>query len=76
MKTTWAVFGSLLVNLMLGLLVAAVFSVAPSARAADLHGCAGSHAAVHVRQSPQRPAPAAQSHHGYLVDVRMGWAVG
>src|ERR1700680_93735 len=38
--TTWAVVGSLLINLVLGLLVAAVFSVAPPARAAERARCA------------------------------------
>jgi len=69
--TTWAVLGSLLINLVLGLLVAAVFSVAP-ARAAERAPCAGGHA-VHTTQSPDRPAPV---HRGYLVAVRMGWAGG
>src|ERR1700694_5167126 len=39
--TTWAVLGSLLINLVLGLLVAAVFSVAPPARTAERAACAG-----------------------------------
>ena len=70
--TTWAVLGSLLINLVLGLLVAAVFSVAPSAHAAERAPCGGRHP-VHTTATPDRPAPV---HRGYLVAVRMGWAVG
>ena len=69
--TTWAVLGSLLINLVLGLLVAAVFSVAP-ARAAERAPCDGRHP-VHTSPTPDRPAPV---HRGYLVAVRMGWAAG
>jgi len=68
---TWAVLGSLLINLVLGLLVAAVFSVAP-ARAAERAPCAGRHP-VHITQAPDRPTPV---HRGYLVAARMGWAAG
>ena len=70
--TTWAVVGSLLINLVLGLLVAAVFSVAPPARAAERAPCAVGHP-VHATQTPDRPALV---HRGYLVAVRMGWAGG
>jgi len=70
--TTWAVLGSLLINLVLGLLVAAVFSVAPAARAAERAACAGGRP-VHTTQTPDRPALV---HRGYLVAVRMGWAAG
>jgi hypothetical protein len=69
--TTWAVLGSLLINLVLGLLVAAVFSVAP-ARAAERAPCAVGHP-LHATQTPDRPALA---HRGYLVEVRMGWGAG
>jgi hypothetical protein len=69
--TTWAVLGSLLINLVLGLLVAAVFSVAP-ARAAERAPCAHGHPA-HITQTPDRPALV---HRGYLVAVRMGWGAG
>jgi hypothetical protein len=68
--TTWAVLGSLLINLVLGLLVAAVFSVAP-ARAAERAPCSGGHP-VHTTPTPDRPTPV----HGYLVAARMGWAAG
>lgn len=70
--TTWAVLGSLLINLVLGLLVAAVFSVAPSARAAERAPCAVGRA-MHATQTPDRPAAV---HRGYLVAVRMGWGAG
>ena len=70
--TTWAVLGSLLINLVLGLLVAAVFSVAPPARAAERAPCALGHP-VHTTQTADRPALV---HRGYLVAVRMGWAAG
>jgi hypothetical protein len=70
--TTWAVLGSLLINLVLGLLVAAVFSVAPPARAAERAPCALGHP-MHTAQTPDRPALV---HHGYLVAVRMGWGAG
>jgi hypothetical protein len=66
----WAIFGSLLINLMLGLAVAAVFSVSPTATAADLARCPA-HSAAHsapVTAQPARPA------HRYIVAVRMGWA--
>jgi hypothetical protein len=69
---SWAVLGSLLINLVLALLVAAVFSVAPSARAAERAACAPGHP-VHAMQTPDKPAPV---HRGYLVAVRMGWAGG
>lgn len=65
--TTWAMFGSLLVNVMLGLLIAAVFSVAPVAQATET---GGAHC-PHAKQVPARaPAPV---HRGYLVEARMGW---
>jgi hypothetical protein len=68
--TTWAVLGSLLVNLVLGLLVALVFSV-PAARAAERAQCTGR--TMHATHTPDRPALV---HRGYLVAVRMGWAAG
>ena len=70
--TTWAVFGSLLINLVLALLVAAVFSVAPPARAAERAPCALGHP-VHTTPTPDRSALV---HRGYLVAVRMGWGAG
>jgi len=70
--TSWAVLGSLLINLVLALLVAAVFSVAPPARAAERAPCALGHPA-HTTPTPDRPALV---HRGYLVAVRMGWGAG
>jgi hypothetical protein len=74
MKTnkTWAALGSLAINLVLGCVVALVFSVAPVAQAAE---------------SPQAPATSAPApaapptqegskKDDYLVAVRMGWAAG
>ena len=66
--TTWAVFGSLVVNLALGLAVAAVFSVAP-VRAAENSHCTATHA-VSTEQHP------VLIHRAYLVAARMGWAAG
>ena len=68
--TTWAVLGSILINLVLALLVAVVFSV-PPARAAERAQCTGR--TIHPTHTPDRPALA---HRGYLVAVRMGWAAG
>jgi hypothetical protein len=70
--TPWAVIGSVVVNLMLGLAIAAVLSAAPlanatEAQAPDRHAAAPAH--------PQAPAaPAAPGHKNYLTAVRMGWA--
>lgn len=75
MKTkTWAAFGSLMINLMLGLAIAAVFSAAPLARADQLRVCAA-HAAAHTRATPAQPAPSAPARKSHIVAVRMGWAI-
>lgn len=67
-KTTWAMVGSLFINLMLGLVVAAVFSAAPVAQATESGGAHCPHA---KQATPVRaPAPV---HRGYLVEARMGW---
>ncbi len=74
--TAWAVAGSLLINLVLGLLVAAAFSLAPPAQAAEPTHCAGQHT-VHPPRTPDRAPPSgATPHRGYVVAVRMGWAAG
>jgi hypothetical protein len=70
MTKTWAVLGSLLINLMLGLVIAAVFSVTPAALA---EACSASHPAAHLKSTSAPTASAASGHHGYLVAVRMGW---
>ena len=54
-KTTWAILGSLVINLVLGLGFAAVFSVSPPAQAADLPGCS----AHPARARSARPSRAA-----------------
>lgn len=73
MTKTWAVLASLLINLMLGVAVATVFSVAPSAQA---EACSATHAAATPTKSTSVPrAPASTGHHGYLIAVRMGWAI-
>jgi len=67
---SWAIFGLLLTNLMLGLAIAAVFTVSRSATAADL-ARRPAHNATHsapVATQPARPG------HRYIVAVRMGWA--
>jgi hypothetical protein len=69
-RTTWAMFGSLVINLMLGLVVAAVFSVAPSARAGEPGHCTH---AVQPKRAPERVAPPATRRAAYLVEARMGW---
>ena len=68
---TWAILGSLGINLMLGLVIAAVFSVSPPAMAAESPACS-THAAAPARQAPAQPA---RSGHRYIVAVRMGWAM-
>jgi hypothetical protein len=70
--TTWAILGSVVINLMLGLVIAAVFSVSPPLKAAESTECSA-HAPTHSRQAPAQPAP---SGHRYIVAVRMGWAMG
>ena len=69
----WAVAGSLLVNLVLGLLVATALSVAASAQAAESVRCASQHTPHPPRAAERQPAT---PHRGYVVAVRMGWAAG
>jgi hypothetical protein len=68
-STTWAALGSLSINLVLGLLIAALFSAAPAARAAERTQCV-----QHAVSSHQAPARQAAPHRSYIVAVRMGWA--
>jgi hypothetical protein len=70
--TTFGVVGSLVINLMLGLIVAAVFSVTPGAQADEVAQCAMEHAA----QPASTPAPEHARAGGHLVAVRMGWEAG
>ena len=67
---TWAMLGSLVINLMLGLAVAAVFSASPPAMAAAVPACPAN-AAAHTRPAPAQPA---RPGHRYIIAVRMGWA--
>jgi hypothetical protein len=69
---TWAILGSLAINVMLGLAIATVFSVSPPAKAAELPGCS-TPASAHTRPAPAQPA---RSGHRYIVAVRMGWVMG
>ena len=74
--TTWAVLGSVAINLMLALTVAAVFSVTPRAQAtaAQTPAPAGELVCSH---SPREVRPAVHEMGGsYLVAVRMGWGAG
>ncbi len=68
----WAILGSLVINLMLALVVAAVFSASPPVRAAESAQCSA-HPATSGRAAPARPARPGQR---YIVAVRMGWAMG
>ena len=68
----WAILGSLVINLMLALVIAAVFSASPPARAAEAAQCA-------THPAPARgsaPAQRGRSGQRYIVAVRMGWAMG
>ena len=68
--TTWAILGSLVINLMLALIIAAVLSAPPPARAAEAAQCP-THGAAPGRPAPAQPGRAG---HRYIVAVRMGWA--
>lgn len=68
--TTVGVLGSLVINLMLGLAVAAVFSVTPAAQAKDAR-CAAEHAV-----SPALQPTLLGEQDDYVVATRMGWAAG
>ena len=67
---TWGICGSLVINLMLGLAVAAGFGPSPIASAAAATHCS-THEATPARNAP---APRAAPVHRYIVAVRMGWA--
>ena len=67
---TWAMLGTLVINLMLGVAVAGVFSLSRPAIAAAAPACPAN-AAAHTRPTPAQPA---RSGHRYIVAVRMGWA--
>jgi hypothetical protein len=71
---TWALLGSLCISLVLGLVIATVFSVTPPLEAAELLRCSG-HPVAHATHAPQAPVQPARSGHRYIVAVRMGWAL-
>jgi hypothetical protein len=74
MKTTTAVgiMGSVVINLMLGIVIAAVFSVAPTAQAREVAHCP----AQHAQHTTSQPAAEHGRSGGHLVAVRMGWEAG
>ena len=57
---TWAILGSLCINLMLGLVITAVFSVSPPVNAAELLRCPVQ-AAAHAAQAAKAAEYAAQA---------------
>jgi hypothetical protein len=71
----WALAGSLLINLVLGLLAAAALSVDAPAQAAERTHCA-TQRAVQPSRAPERASTPAIHHRGYVVAARMGWAAG
>ena len=74
MKTTTAVgiMGSIVINLMLGIVIAAVFSVAPAVQAREVAQCP----AQHTQHATSQPAAERGRSGGHLVAVRMGWEAG
>lgn len=70
--TTFGVVGTVVINLMIALAVAAVFSVTPAAQAAEAAQCAAQHGAPAAAQ----PALVRQHAGDYVVATRMGWAAG
>ena len=67
-KTTWALFGTLTVNLALGFAVVLLFSATPAVQAAEAPP-----AAAHA---PAPPAKQDAKKVDHLVAVRMGWSLG
>ena len=70
--TTWAVLGSLTINLVLGCIIALVFSAAPAVQAAEVPAGTAKAPATPVAA----PAPQGGKKDSYIVAVRMGWAAG
>jgi hypothetical protein len=64
--TTVGVLGTLAINLALGLLVAAVFSITPVAHAREVAQCPDQKVAQPVTADHERAG-------GHLAAVRMGW---
>ncbi|HSY05651.1 MAG TPA: hypothetical protein VK803_06860 [Steroidobacteraceae bacterium] len=73
-KAASALLGSLLINLVLGLSMAAVLGAAAATAAPPR--CGAAHAPARPTQPPAHPAPGAPGHNGYVVAARMGWAMG
>ncbi len=71
-RTAWAIVGSLVISLMLGLVATAIFSASPPAGAAETAQCP-THGGRAGRTTPSQPA---YPRHRYIVAVRMGWAMG
>lgn len=67
--TTVGVLGSLAINVALGVLVAAVFSVTPAAQAREVAQCPSQQAEPAVSRPVSDHARAG----GHLAAVRMGW---
>jgi hypothetical protein len=67
--TTVGVLGSLAINVVLGLLVAAVFSVTPAVQAREVAQCPSQQ----TEQSAARPVADHARAGGHLAAVRMGW---
>ena len=72
--TAWFVLASLLVNLLLVLLAAGACGALP-VHAGEPHGRVP-HPDRQAHPGAAPPAPAPRARHGYLVEARMGWAVG
>lgn len=70
--TTWAVVGSLAINLALGGIIALVLSAVPAAQATELPQVPASLPATPVKT----PAQDGNKKVDYLTAVRMGWAAG
>jgi hypothetical protein len=69
--TTWAVAGSLAINLALGGIIALVLSAVPAAQATELP-----QAPATAPAPVKAPAPDGSKKSDYLTAVRMGWAAG
>ena len=75
--TTWAMLGSVVINLMLALAVAAVFSVTPRAQATVAQSAAVPARDAICAHAPREVRPAVHEQgDSYLVAVRMGWGAG
>jgi hypothetical protein len=76
--TVLVVLGSLLVNVLLVLVVAGACGALP-ARAAEPRGHAVLHPESRARRAvvlPHGRAASSRTHHSYVVEARMGWAIG